>query len=193
MGPQIGATRVVMDQMPRAVERFCGGKIEISSACEPGIIGPETPPCRMRKKIRDGRLQATPHRKEATVKASTEKQNVRTTPYRPISQPVNGTPMPLATAKEVITQVPWSDDTPRLPEMVGSETLAMVESSTCMKVPSASTSAVMPSWPPFSGAISAWGAGGRAAAAPCLPSTLPALADIRAVLPQDLGDQGIGH
>src|ERR1700722_11163106 len=101
--------------------------------------------------------------------------------------------MPLATAKAVITQVPWSDDTPRLPEMVGSETLAMVESSTCMKVPSASTSAVMPSWPPFSGAISAWGAGGRAAAAPCLPSTLPALADIRAVLPQDLGDQGIGH
>src|ERR1700729_2761613 len=100
--------------------------------------------------------------------------------------------MPLATAKAVITQVPWSDDTPRLPEMVGSETLAMVESSTCIKVPRASTSAVMASGPPFSGATSAWGADGRAAAAPCLPSALPALADIRAILPQDLGDQGIG-
>ena len=46
--------------------------------------------------------------------------------------------MPLATAKEVITQVPWSVLTPRLPAMVGIETLAMVVSSTCMKVPSAS-------------------------------------------------------
>src|SRR5271163_3356390 len=102
--------------------------------------------------------------------------------------------MPLATAKAVITQVPWSDDTPRLPEMVGSETLAMVESSTCMKVPSASTRAVMASGAPFSGASSDWawgGAGGRAAAAPCLPSALPALADIRTILPQDLGNQGI--
>lgn len=44
MGPQIGATSVVIDQMPSAVARFCGGKIEISSACDPGIIGPETAP-----------------------------------------------------------------------------------------------------------------------------------------------------
>src|SRR5882672_77913 len=46
--------------------------------------------------------------------------------------------MPLATANEVITQVPWSGEAPRLPEMVGMATLAMVVSSTCMKVPSAS-------------------------------------------------------
>src|SRR3569623_1804659 len=44
----------------------------------------------------------------------------------------------MATAKEVITQVPWVVLTPRLPAMVGIETLAIVESSTCMKVPSAS-------------------------------------------------------
>ncbi len=45
-------------------------------------------------------------------------------------------------ANRVITQVPWSELTPRLPEMVGIDTLAMVESSTCMKVPSASAMAI---------------------------------------------------
>src|ERR1700759_2332765 len=106
MGPQIGATRVVIDQMSSAVPRLSGGKIEISSAWEPGIIGPETPPWSTRKKISEGRLQATPQRNEAMVKASTENTKVRTPPKRPISQPVSGTPMPLATAKEVMIQVP---------------------------------------------------------------------------------------
>src|SRR3954469_10300895 len=62
--------------------------------------------------------------------------------------------MPLATAKAVITQVPWLVETPRLPPMVGSETLAMVESSTCMKVPSARHRAVTAKIPPASGFIS---------------------------------------
>src|SRR3569833_636232 len=106
IGPQIGATRVVMDQIPSAVPRLLGGKMEISSAWLPGIIGPVTPPCSTRKKIREGRLQAIPQRSDATVKASTEKVKVRTTPYRPNSQPDSGTPLPLATAKAVITQVP---------------------------------------------------------------------------------------
>ena len=44
--------------------------------------------------------------------------------------------MALLTANEVITQVPCSELTPRLPEIVGSATLAMVVSSTCMKVAS---------------------------------------------------------
>ena len=43
----------------------------------------------------------------------------------------------MATANEVITQVPWSALTLRFPAMVGMETLAMVLSSTCMNVPSA--------------------------------------------------------
>ena len=102
----MGATNVVMDQMPSAVGLFSGGKMEISNACDPGIMGPDVAPCRTRKKISDGRLQAMPHRKDAAVKHSTENTNVRTTPYRPISQPVSGTPMPLATAKLVMTQVP---------------------------------------------------------------------------------------
>ena len=93
--------------------------------------------------------------------------------------------MPLATAKAVITQVPWSVETPRLPAMVGSETLAMVESSTCMKVPNASANAVIASGPPFSGATAAGAAGARA-------SAVVELADIRSVLRQDFGDQRIG-
>ncbi len=40
----MGATSVVIDQMPSAVERFSGGKTAISSAWLPGIIGPDTAP-----------------------------------------------------------------------------------------------------------------------------------------------------
>src|SRR6185437_7023244 len=47
---------------------------------------------------------------------------------------------------------PWLVLTPRLPAMVGIETLAMVESSTCMKVPSASAMEVIASSNPVIGA-----------------------------------------
>ena len=86
------------------------------------------------------------------VNRNTETQKVRTTPHLPISQPVSGTATPFATAKAVTTQVELSELTPRLPAMVGSDTLAMVESSTCMKVPSASAKATSASAGPFSGA-----------------------------------------
>ena len=42
--------------------------------------------------------------------------------------------MALATAKLVMTQVPWLGLTPRSPAMAGSDTLAIEESSTFMKV-----------------------------------------------------------
>ncbi len=80
MGPQIGATRVVIDQMASAKLRLDDGKIEMSSAWEPGIIGPDTAPWRMRKSSSEGRSQAMPHRKEAMVKRATEAQKVFTTP-----------------------------------------------------------------------------------------------------------------
>ena len=80
IGPQTGATRVVIAQMPRAVARLLGGKIEISSAWEPGIIGPDTAPCRIRNANSDGKSQATPHRKDAMVNSNTETTNVLTTP-----------------------------------------------------------------------------------------------------------------
>src|SRR5271156_2412973 len=80
IGPQIGATSVVMDQIASARPRRKGGKIDSSSACEPGIIGPETPPCRMRNASRDGRSRAMPHRKEAAVNNAPEPGKVFTTP-----------------------------------------------------------------------------------------------------------------
>ena len=66
--------------MARAVPRLLGGKIMISRACEPGIIGPDTAPCRMRNRISDSRLQEMPHRNEATVNRITETTKVFTTP-----------------------------------------------------------------------------------------------------------------
>jgi hypothetical protein len=54
-----------------------------------------------------------------------------------------------------MTQVPCEVETPRLPAMVGTDTLAMVESSTCMKVPRASAMAVTPSVTPVKGAAPA--------------------------------------
>src|SRR5271155_3295803 len=59
-----------------------------------------------------------------------------------MSQPVNGTETPFATANEVMTQVPWSELTPRSPLIVGMDTFAIEVSSTCMKVPSARATAV---------------------------------------------------
>src|ERR1043165_8859032 len=94
--------------------------------------------------------------------------------------------MPLATAKAVITQVPCEVETPRLPAMVGSETLAMVVSSTCMKVPKASTKAVMANWPPCIGTDCA-GAWDATAA-----GVDGSLSGMGAVLAQNTRDHGVG-
>ena len=74
--------------------------------------------------------------------STTEAVNSRTCPKRRVSQPVSGSEMALATPKEVMTQVPWSGETPRSPAMAGSDTLAIEVSSTFMKV--ASDSAIVP-------------------------------------------------
>ena len=58
-----------------------------------------------------------------------------------ISQPVMGTPIPLATTKEVMIQVDWLVEAPRSPAMVGKETLAMVVSRTTRKLPIAMANA----------------------------------------------------
>ena len=102
----MGANSVVSDQIVSAVGRLPGPNTSISSAWLPGIMGPDTAPCNTRNTISDDRLQATPHKREASVNSATEMAKVRTTPKRCMSQPVSGTDTPLATAKEVITQVP---------------------------------------------------------------------------------------
>jgi hypothetical protein len=97
----------------------------ISSACDPGIIGPDTAPCSTRNRTSEPRLQEIPHSNEASVNSRTEMTKVRTTPKRCIMKALTGTEMPLDAAKDVMTQVPWSELTPRLPAMVGIETLAI--------------------------------------------------------------------
>src|ERR1044071_2945349 len=106
IGPMIGATSVVIDQIASAAPLRCGGKIVSSSDCAPGTIGPETSPCRIRKTTSEARLHDAPHRNDATVNISTEATNTLTTPKRCMSQPVSGTEIPFATANEVMTQVP---------------------------------------------------------------------------------------
>src|SRR5580700_3523487 len=100
----MGASNVVSDQMASAVLRLAEPNTLMSSAWLPGIIGPDTAPCSTRNAIREGRLQANPQSREATVNRATDITKVRTTPKRCMSQPVSGTDTPLATANEVITQ-----------------------------------------------------------------------------------------
>jgi hypothetical protein len=63
----------------------------------------------------------------------------RTCPKRCVNQPVSGIETALAAAKIVMTHVPSSTDTPRLPEIVGIATLAIDTSSADMNVASATT------------------------------------------------------
>src|SRR5690606_9546391 len=91
-----------------------------------------TAPCSTRKATRASSVGEKPHSHEDSTKSRVEIRNSRTCPKRWVSQPVNGTVMALATANEVMTQVPWLALTPRSPEMLGMETLAMDVSSTFM-------------------------------------------------------------
>ncbi len=92
-----------------------------------------------------------PHSQEATANAMVDHRNSLTSPTRFASQPVSGMEMAFATPNEVITQVPWELDAPRLPAMVGIATLAMVESSTCINVANDSAMVIRTSWVPSSG------------------------------------------
>src|SRR5215831_13753719 len=60
--------------------------------------------------------------------------------------------MALATANEVMTQVPWFGDTPRSPAIAGIDTFAIETSSTFMKVARDTTSVPRTSVPPERGA-----------------------------------------
>src|SRR3954469_23863434 len=85
---------------------------------------------------------ARPQSHDATTNSSTLATNRRTWPKRCDSQPVSGTAMALATAKLVMTHVPWFGLTPRSPAMAGRDTLAIDVSSTFMNV--AADSAIVP-------------------------------------------------
>src|ERR1044072_8189003 len=87
-------------------------------------------------------LGASPHSHDAITNKTTLPTKRRTWPKRCDSQPVSGTAMALATAKLVMTQVPWLGLTPRSPAMAGSDTFAIDVSSTFMNV--AAESAIVP-------------------------------------------------
>src|SRR5437868_9008036 len=115
-------------------------------------------------------LGASPHSHDAITNSSTLATNRRTCPKRCVSQPVSGTEMALATANEVMTQVPCAGLTPMSPAIAGIDTFAIDESSTFMKVASDSATVPSTSWPPCSGpdcggAAGRGGAGGTGGAA----------------------------
>ena len=149
----IGATSVVIDQMPSAVERLSEGKIEISSAWLPGIIGPDTAPCSTRKTISDGRLHAMPHRNEATVNSATDTHEGAHHPEPPHQEAGQR-------HADAVRHRKGGDHPGRLvgrgAEVAGDGRQRHVgdgaESSTIMKVPSASASAMNAWRPPVSGA-----------------------------------------
>ncbi|MNY07388.1 hypothetical protein D3C86_1401890 [compost metagenome] len=131
-GPATGATSVVMDQTASAMPALDFGKLASIRVCDSGIMGPATAPCSTRNAISASRDGEKPQSQDASTNSNVEIRNRRTCPKRCVSQPVSGTVMALATAKEVITHVPWLELTPRSPEMVGMDTFAIEVSSTFM-------------------------------------------------------------
>src|SRR5258706_5295342 len=96
-------------------------------------------------------LGASPHSHDAITNSSTLAVNRRTCPKRCVSQPVSGTEIAFATAKDVMTQVPCAGLTPMSPAMVGMDTFAIDESSTFRKVASDKATVPSTSWLPCSG------------------------------------------
>src|SRR5476651_1449343 len=158
----MGPTVAVMAHSASACELFSFGYEPSRMACESGISGPATAPCRIRAPSSTGRLGARPHNHEDMTNNRIAHTNSFTCPTRCVSQPVSGIDMALAAANRVMTHVPSSTETPRLPEIVGIATFAIDESSTFMNVASATAMVARTSWPPFNGGGE--GAGGAAGA-----------------------------
>src|SRR6476661_1319204 len=113
-----------------------------------------------RNTISDSMFGARPHSHDAITNSRMLPVKSRTWPKRWVSQPVSGTEIALATANEVMTQVPCDGLTPRSPEIAGIETLAIDVSRTFMNVASESATVPRTSSAPCSGGV----AGGAAAA-----------------------------
>src|SRR6201996_1519715 len=108
-----------------------------------------------------------PHSHDASTNIRIAPTNSFTWPMRCVNQPVNGIDTAFDAANTVMTHVPSSTETPRLPEMVGIATFAIDVSSTFMKVASATAKVASASWPPCSaggGGGAPGGPGGAAAA-----------------------------
>ena len=69
---------VVIAHTDRAEPDLAFGKLEISSACESGIIGPATAPCRTRKAINMPIVGASAHRNDAATNSASDQVKSRT-------------------------------------------------------------------------------------------------------------------
>src|SRR6202051_1643031 len=123
--------------MASAVPALALEKLDSSNACDNGIMGPATAPCRTRKAISSCSDLDQPQSSEAIENRTIDAVKRRTAPRRCRRPPVNGTAIALATPKEVITHVTCVVDTPRSPPIDESDTFAIDVSSTFMKVASA--------------------------------------------------------
>ncbi len=150
-GPAIGPTVAVIAHNASACELFSFGYEPSRIACDSGISGPATAPCRIRAASSTGRFGAMPHSHDDSTNSRIAQTNNLIWPTRCVSQPVSGIEIALAAANSVMTHVPSSTETPRLPEIVGIATFAIDESSTFMKVASATASVASTSLPPVSG------------------------------------------
>src|SRR5450830_921211 len=155
IGPAIGAINVVMAHKPTAAGAFSLGKMRSNRVCDKGISGPPARPCSTRKASSMPSELARPHSAENAPNRIIDMMNTRTVPNRLASQPVSGTVIASATAYEVMTEVPWLDEAPSAPEIVDTETLAIVVSSTAMKLAAASSRPAPTSCAPSSGFMAA--------------------------------------
>ena len=105
------------------------------------------------------RLVDMPHSQDAVTNSRILAIKSRTAPKRWVRKPVSGTAIALATANEVMTQVPWLELTAKSPEIAGIDTLAIEVSSTFMKVANANAVLAKTSMPPLRGAGDPLGAG----------------------------------
>ncbi|CSA27979.1 Uncharacterised protein [Vibrio cholerae] len=98
IGPMIGATSVVIDQIPIAAWLLFLGNIRIIKVCESGIKGPPTKPSNTRNITSVLMLLAKPQSNEKTPNNRKQVTKTRIEPNREANQPVRGTEIASATA-----------------------------------------------------------------------------------------------
>ena len=132
-GPATGATSVVIDQTPSAIG-LSPGSTTAAAPATAGIIGPATKPCTTRKKIRLSSVGASPQAKA--------RRRRRRAPNTGTAAAARALRHPAGQRHgDGVGDRERGDDpgacvglTPRSPAIAGSETLAIVVSSTFMKV-----------------------------------------------------------
>src|SRR5438552_12584413 len=125
-----------------AFPRSCGGNASSRMACESGCMTPPVRPWMIRNITSTGSDGAIPHKIDADVKPAIDKSSRRLRPNTDASQLVIGSTIALAAMYDVSTHVDSSTVADKLPAMCERETFTTVVSSTTMKVPHMTATAV---------------------------------------------------